>query len=136
HAVKENGEICAVVEIEATKKILVGLAAAGVLRNDDTGNRLQNFSRTKNRTFLDFRCAHRSLGGGLGNSNEAIRPALHAYGGAHGAHRQRDAQRGRRPSGPYGDGILFGIKTGVRYDESIITYRKSRNDEGAVRVRL
>jgi hypothetical protein len=34
HAVDENGEICAVVEIEAAKKILVGFAAAGVLRDD------------------------------------------------------------------------------------------------------
>jgi hypothetical protein len=39
HIVEENGEICAVVEIESAKKILVGLAAAGVLSNDDTGNR-------------------------------------------------------------------------------------------------
>jgi hypothetical protein len=64
HAVEENGEICAVVEIESAKKILVGFAAAGVLSDDDTGNRLQNFSRAKNRAFLDFRCAHCSLGGG------------------------------------------------------------------------
>ena len=136
HIVEENGDICAVVEIEAAKKILVGLAAAGVLRDDETGNRLQNFSRTKNRTILDFRCAHRSLGAGFGNSDKVILPALHVDGGAHGAHYQRDAQRGRRPGGPYGDKDFFGFKTGIRYDESIIACRESRNNEGAVRVRL
>ena len=113
HIVEENGEIRAVVKIEAAKKILVGLAATGVLRDDETGNRLQNFSRTKNRTILDFRCAHRSLGGGIGNSDEAILPALDVYGGVHGAYSQRDAERGRRLGGPYGDGDFFGFKTGI-----------------------
>ena len=136
HIVDENGEIRAVVEIETAKIILVGLAAAGVLRDDEAGNRLQNFSRTKNRTILDFRCAHRSLSAGFGNSDEVIFAALHADGGAHGAHSQRDAQRGRRLGGPYGDGDFFGFKTGIRYDESIIACRKSRNNEGAVPIRL
>ena len=75
--VDEDGEIRAVVEIEAAKIILVGLAAAGVLRDDETGNRLQNLSRTKNRTILDLRCTHRSLGAGFGNSDKVILPALH-----------------------------------------------------------
>src|SRR5208337_5069396 len=136
HTVEEDGEIRAVVKIEAAKKILVGLAAAGVLSDDETGYRLQNFSRTKNRPILDFRCAHRSLGGGNSNSDEAILPALHGYGAAHGAHNQRDAKRGRRLGGPYGDGRFFGFKTGIRYDELIITCRDSRNNEGAVLVRL
>ncbi len=127
HIVEENGEIRAVVEIEAAKKILVGLAAAGVLGDDEAGNRLQNFSRTKNRTIFDFLCAHRSLGSGFGNTDKVILPALHVYGGAHGAHSQRDAQRGRRLGGPYRDGDFFGFKIGMRYHESIITCRESRN---------
>ena len=132
HIVDENGEVRAVVEIEAAKKILVCLAAAGVLRDDDAGNRLQNFSRTKNRTILDFLCAHRTLGGGFGNSDEVILSALHVDGGAHRAHNQRDAQRGWRPGGPYGDGDFFGFKTGIRYDESITTCWESRNNEGTL----
>src|SRR5271170_4596286 len=107
-----------------------------MLRNDDAGNRLQNFSRTKNRTIFDFLCAYRSLGGGRGNADKIILPALHVYGGAHGAHSQRDTQRGRRPGGSYGDGHFLGIKIGIRYDESIITCRESGNLEGAVSVRL
>ena len=113
HIVEENGEIRAVVEIEAAKKILVGLTAAGVLRDDEAGNRLQNFSRTKNGTIFDFLCAHRSLGSGIGNADKVILPALHVNGGAHGAHGQRDAQRGGRLGGPDGDGNFFGFKTGI-----------------------
>ena len=127
HIVQENGEIRAVVEIEAAKKILVGLAPAGVLSDDETGNRLQNFSRTKNRTILDFLCAHRSLSGGIGNADKVILPALHVYGAAHGAHSQSDTQRGGRLSGPYGDGDFFGFKFGMRYHETIITCRESSN---------
>ncbi len=96
HTVEENGEIRAVVEIEAAKKILVGLAAAGVLRDDETGKRLQNLSRAKKRTIFEFLCAHRYLAGGIGNSDEVIRSALHLNGGAHRAHSQGDVQRGRR----------------------------------------
>src|SRR6516164_4587270 len=81
HTVEGDGEICSVVEIEAAKKILVGLAAAGVLSDDDTGNRLQDFSRPKNRPVLDFSCSHRSLRGGFGNSDEAILASLDGYGG-------------------------------------------------------
>ena len=136
HIVNENGDICAVVEIEAAKKILVGLAAAGVLRDDETGKRLQNFSRTKNRTILDFRCSHRTLGGGIGNSDKVILTALHGYGGAHGAYCQNDTKRSQHTVGRYGDGHFFGLKTGIRYDEPIITSRDSRKNERAVAVRL
>ena len=55
HAVEEYGEVCAVVEIEAAKEILVGLAAAGVLRDDHARNSLQDFCRTKNRTIVELR---------------------------------------------------------------------------------
>ena len=136
HAVEENGEIRAVIEIEAAKEILVGLAAAGVLRDDHARNRLQNFSGTKNRTILNFRCAHGSLAGRLGDSDEAILTALHVYSGAHGAHGQRDPQPGRRLSGCYGDGDFLGFQTGVGYHEPVITCREPRNNERAVRVRL
>ncbi len=80
-------------------------------------------------------CAHRSLGGGLGDSDKVILPALHVYGGAHGAQSQRDAERGGR-LGAYRDGNFFGFKIGVRYHESIITCRESGNREGAIRIRL
>ena len=126
HIVEENGDIRAMVEIEAAQKILVGLAAAGVLRDDEAGNRLQNLSRTKNRTILDLRCAHRSLGAGFGNADQVILTALHVDGGAHGTHDQRDAQRGRRAVDPNGDQNFFGFKTGIHYDEPIISSRNFR----------
>ena len=115
HIVQENGEIRAVVEIEAAKKILVGFAAAGVLGDDDAGNRLQDFSRTKNRTVLEFRCAHCSLGSRFGNADKVILSALHVDGGAHRANGQRDAQWGLRFCGIYRNGDLFGFKTGARH---------------------
>jgi len=86
HIVEEDGDICAVVEIEAAKIILVGLAAAGVLRDDETRNRLQDFSRAKNRAIFDFRFAHRSLSAGFSNSDKVVLPALHIDGRAYGAH--------------------------------------------------
>ena len=86
HVVEENGEICAVIEIEPAKKILVSFAPAGVLSDDDAGNRLQYFSRAKNRTLLDFSCAHCSLRCGLGISNKVILPALHVDAGAQRSH--------------------------------------------------
>src|SRR5208283_2360799 len=101
--------------------------------DDHARNRLQNFSRTKNRTILDFLCAHRSLGSAVGNTDKVILTALKVYGGAEGAHSQRDAQRVGCLSGPDGDGDFFGFKVGMRYHESIITCRESRNSEGAGR---
>ena len=44
HVINEDGKIRAVVKIEATQKILVGLSSAGVLGDDETGNGLQHFS--------------------------------------------------------------------------------------------
>jgi hypothetical protein len=84
HPVEGKCDIRAVVEIEAAKKVLIGLAAARMLRDHDAGNRLQNLSRTKNGTILDFFCAHGSLGGGLGNAGKIVRAPLHGDGAAHG----------------------------------------------------
>src|SRR5262249_20116350 len=120
HIVEENGEVGTVVEIEAAKKILVGFAAAGVLGDDDTGNRFQDFSRTTNGTSLDFGSAGGSLGGGIGNPDEAIVAALHVDGGVDGTDHERNAQRDGSLGGSQGEGHFFGFKTGIRYHQSII----------------
>ena len=44
HCVEENGEVSAMVEIEAAHKILISLPAAGVLGDDEAGKRFQNLS--------------------------------------------------------------------------------------------
>ena len=44
HIVEEDSDIRAVVEIEAAKKVLVGLAATRVLRDDEAGHCLQNLA--------------------------------------------------------------------------------------------
>ncbi len=72
HVVEENGEVRAVIEIEAAQEILVRLSAAGVLRDDDAGNGFQNFARAQNGTFLNLCRAHRSLCGRIGDANQAI----------------------------------------------------------------
>ena len=107
-----------------------------MLRDDEAGQRLQNLSRAKKRTILEFLCAHRYLACGNSDSDQVVRAALHVDGGDHGAHSQRDAQRGRRLGGPYGDGNFFGFKTGIGNDEPIIACREPGDHESAVRVRL
>jgi hypothetical protein len=44
HAIDKAGEIGAMIEIEAAKEILVGLAAARMLRGDDAGHVLDQFA--------------------------------------------------------------------------------------------
>src|SRR5579883_154098 len=134
HIVEENGEIRAVVKIEAPQEILVGLPAAGVLSDDESRNRLQNLSRTQNRAILDLFCAHRSLGAGIGNTDKVVLSTLHVHGGAHPSDCQRDAQRGGRLRA-YGDRYFLRFEIGVRYDEPVLACRESGNIEGAARVR-
>jgi hypothetical protein len=111
HTVEENGDIRAVVEIEAAQKILVGLAAAGVLRDDETGKRLQNLSRAKNGTIFEFLRAHRYLAGGLAiPTRSSCRPCTVMV--VLTAHSQRDAQRGRRSVVPMVTGISLVSKPG------------------------
>jgi hypothetical protein len=122
--------------IEATEKILVGLATASVLRDDEAGNRFQHFAGTKNRAILDLLCAHCSLGAGVGDADQVILATLHVDGSADGTHDQRDAQRGRRPCSPHGDKEFFGFKAGIHYNEPIISRSESRKNEKAVRARM
>ena len=75
------------VEVEAAQKILIRFAAAGMLRDDQAGDRLQNFSGTKNRTILNFLGTHRSLSRGVRNSHQIILAAVHRYGSVYMAHR-------------------------------------------------
>jgi len=84
HVVEEHGEIGAMIQIEAAQKILVGLAAACVLSDDDTGHCLQNFTRAQNRAIRDFLGAHGPLRGRGRNANRAILPTGDDYFGEMG----------------------------------------------------
>jgi len=49
HAADVGCKVGAVVEVEAAQEILVGLAVAGVLRNDQSGHHLQRFAGAEDR---------------------------------------------------------------------------------------
>ena len=66
HAVDRDGEIGAVVEIEAAQKILVGFALAGMLGHDQPRHRLQQFADPRGRTRIEFLAADPGLAGGSG----------------------------------------------------------------------
>jgi len=52
HAVDEGREVRAVIEIEATQEVLVGLAVAAVLRDDHPRHELEDLTGAKGRTAL------------------------------------------------------------------------------------
>ncbi len=57
HAVDRDGEIGAVVEIEAAQEILVGLAVAAVLGDDQAGHDFKRFGGPGKRPRVDIRAA-------------------------------------------------------------------------------
>ena len=67
HAVDADGEIGAVVEIEAAQKILVGFAFAGMLGDDQPRHHLQRLAGAGERLRVHLRAAdgHGAGGGGL-----------------------------------------------------------------------
>jgi hypothetical protein len=54
HAVDRDSQISAVIEIEAAQKILVGLAVAAVLRDDQAGYDFERLSGAGKRTRIDL----------------------------------------------------------------------------------
>ena len=60
-AVHRGGEVRAVVEIEATQKILIGLAIARVLRDHEAGYGFQHFAGPQQWPALQHFCAHHAL---------------------------------------------------------------------------
>ena len=70
HAVDLDGEIGAVVEVEATQEILVGFALAGVLGDDQAGHDFQRLADPREGNGVDLRAAdtHGAGGGGLQGS--------------------------------------------------------------------
>ena len=70
HAVDGDGEIGAVVEIEAAQKILVGFALAGMLGDDQAGHGFQRLADPREGNGIHLRAAdaHGAGGGGLQRS--------------------------------------------------------------------
>jgi hypothetical protein len=128
-------EVGAVIEIETAEKILVGFAAASVLRNYHAGNRLENLSRTKYGTILELLRDHGPLTGGSGNSDEVVFAALYLDGSDHRA----DGERSIEVGGYFGGGLchieFLHSKIGVRHNHPVMTRLQSGNDEGPITSR-
>src|SRR5215208_409158 len=60
HAIDRDGQIGAMVEIEAAQKVLVGFSLAAVLRDDQAGDGFQEFAGTCGGLCVDTR-AHAGL---------------------------------------------------------------------------
>src|SRR5205823_3949374 len=81
HAVHRGGEIRSVIEIEAAQKILVGLAVAGMLRDDHAGNDLEQFAAAQERPRLELGRADDALRSRNGHANQIGVAALNDDGG-------------------------------------------------------
>ena len=79
------------VEIEAPKEVLVGFAAAGVLRDDHPGYGFQDFTGAEDRTILDLLGTYRSLRAGIRNADEIIFATLNGDRGLDRPHGEGNA---------------------------------------------
>jgi hypothetical protein len=78
HAQHAGCEVGAVVEVEAAQEELVGLAVAAVLRGDETGHRLQHFTRTQPGAVGDLPLRDGAFAGGVrGADQPAVALDLH-----------------------------------------------------------
>ena len=82
HVVDRNGEIGAVVEIEAAQEILVGLAVAAVLGDDQAGHDFERFGGPGKWPRIDLFTADIFLARGRHRRREPKRPAALAAGAA------------------------------------------------------
>ncbi len=62
HALNRNREIRPVIEVEATQKVLVGFAAARMLRDHHTGNHFEQFSAAQKWSQIELLVADGALG--------------------------------------------------------------------------
>ena len=69
-AVDAEGEVGAVVEVEAAEEILVGFAAAGMLRDDDSGDDFEEFAAAQEGTRGELDVADAALRSGLGRAEQ------------------------------------------------------------------
>ena len=72
NAVDAGGEVRAVIEIEAAQEILVGLAVAAVLRDDEARNGLQQLAGAQHRAGFELRARDRALGRRFDAADELV----------------------------------------------------------------
>ncbi|MFM2383263.1 MAG: hypothetical protein RL515_1250 [Verrucomicrobiota bacterium] len=77
HAIKERRKVSAMIEVEPPHEILIGLTAAGVLRDDQARDGLQHLARTEERTFTELHRARHADGGGISDAQQAVLTSHH-----------------------------------------------------------
>jgi hypothetical protein len=108
HAVDIGREVRAMVEVEATQKILIGLAAAGMLDRDHPGNGLEQLGGLEHGPDEQVGARHRAFARRFGRP-EQLRPASEdddlldrpgrGHGSAAGGLLGRDGERNRNQNG-------------------------------------
>ena len=73
HACDRGREVGAVIEVEAAQVVLVGLAFAAVLADDDARDRFENFAGSHDWTRLELTRGDRALAGRLRDPDEVLR---------------------------------------------------------------
>ena len=73
HALEPRLEVGAVVEVEAANEVLVRLAVAGVLRDDEARDRLEQLAFSRQWAKAEVGRADVSLGGGRCDADEIVR---------------------------------------------------------------
>jgi hypothetical protein len=79
-AIHKTGEIRTVIQIKTAQKILVGFAAATVLRHDHARHDLQHLSRAEQRPGFELLLTNPTFRRRLGNTREIIGAAGHDHG--------------------------------------------------------
>jgi hypothetical protein len=75
HAVDVGREVGPVIEVEAAQEVLVGLAAARMLRGDHPRYRLQQFGGAQQRSHEQVAAADRPLARGVGDADLGLAAA-------------------------------------------------------------
>ena len=81
YAVEETGEVGAVVEVEAAQEILVGLAAARMLRGDQAGDDFEQFADALQRAGVEIGAPDMALRSSVGDADEVLRTPINDDGG-------------------------------------------------------
>ncbi len=74
-----GGKIRPVIEVEAAQEILIGLAAARVLRGDHTRHGLQQFGGTQQRAHQKVAARYRPFTGGMGDADLGLGATKNKY---------------------------------------------------------
>ena len=72
HAVDAGSEVGAVVEVEAAQEVLVGLAVARVLGDDQAGHELEHFAGAQGRAALQQLAVDHALRGGVRSADSIV----------------------------------------------------------------